>query len=58
MPTNNFRVTVNLDPAELYELRKQARESESDSNLIRRLLKLRPLTHGGSRAAKTKKAKK
>lgn len=54
MPTNNPRTTIVWkDADELEGLRKKAIKGESDSNLIRRLLKLKPLSHGGVR--KTKK---
>ncbi len=55
MPTKHLRVTVNIRPDELNHLRSQANPGESDSNLIRRLVRLKPLRHGGHRLPKEKK---
>ena len=52
MPTSNPQVKVTLTIKELERLRKQAKEGETDSNLIRRKLGLKPLKHGGKRESK------
>jgi hypothetical protein len=49
MPTTNPQLKVTLLPEELERLRKQAKEGESHSNLVRRKLKLKPLKQGGAR---------
>ncbi len=55
MPTKHLRVTVNIRPDELDHLRSKANPGESDSNLLRRLVRLNPLKHGGHKLPKEKK---
>ncbi len=60
MPTTNPQIKVTLRKLELAHLRSQARDRESDSNLVRRKLKLPALIQGarkGNRNAARKENK-
>jgi hypothetical protein len=46
MPSIHPRISLTLTAEELQRLRRDARDKESDSNLIRRKLKLKPLKQG------------
>lgn len=46
MPTSNPQIKLTVTHGELAQLRARSIDGESDSNLIRRLLKLKPLKQG------------
>lgn len=52
MPTEHKQVKVTLTEDELTKLQLDAKEGESDSSLIRRKLKLQPLTPGARKGNK------